>query len=163
MVTKEIEVNVCTDEIFLQADSCGYIFYYQWIHSPDKMKFMEKIILENFQHDCACGRKLSDGYLYIIYSLKEAGLLHKSYRMMCCFCHILACIGLEIPKEWGDVEVTDYSDDPEEEGITILEINAIYKPTTQLFELLIRIHNAEKFTKTGRMIEDVKFVSRMWQ
>ena len=149
------------DEISLTADSCGYIFYYQWVYNDDKKKFLKKIMLENFRNDCDCGRKLNDGYLYIIHSLKEAGLLHKSYKMMCCFCHILACIGLEIPEEWGDVEVTDYSDDPEEEGRSILEINAIYKPTGQLFELLIRIHNAEKIIKTGRMIEDVKIVYRM--
>ena len=91
------------NKIYLTVDSCGYIFYYHWMHDEYKGKFVEKIEDRHFQSNCDCGRKLDYSYLYIIYCLKEADLLYKSYEVMCCFCHLLACVGLEIPEEWEDV------------------------------------------------------------
>lgn len=42
---------------------------------------------------CKCVR-LDKAYIYIINSLKEAGLLDNNYRLICCYCKILKEFGL---------------------------------------------------------------------
>ena len=37
---------------------------------------------------------LDNAYIYIIKSLKEAGLLDKNYRLICCYCKLLKEFGL---------------------------------------------------------------------
>ena len=164
------------DEIFFEPDKSGYIFHYNWLVSNDKIKFENKIFSGEVKGECTCGRKLDSAYVYIIYKLKEAGILYESYKLMCCFCHMLACIGLEIPEEWKKV-TTDFSTEVELQMIDgvpvkktfyskechIMRIRATYIPTGEQFKLLIRIHDTDKFIKTGRMIEDVKHMPWLWK
>jgi len=168
-------ITGCKDEIYFEPDRSGYIFHYSWTESKDRDKFISKVFSGEVERYCGCGRLLDAAYLYIIYKLKEAGLLYESYKIMCCFCHMLACIGLEIPEEWENVSI-DFSTEIGTHmigGITvrktfyskechIMRIKGVYKPTNEHFKLLIRIHDTDKFIKTGRMIEDVKLMHRVW-
>ena len=123
----------------------------------DREKFLYKFHNEWEFKDriCKCGNYLSYPYIYIIDQLKEAGLLPESYNVMCCFCHMLACIGLEIPKAWKDINMTNNSSS-EDDDYSSLEITGIYTPTNKYFELIIRIHDTKKSLSTGRILNDIK-------
>lgn len=119
-------------------------------------KFLDEVYAGSLQTmKCKCGRYLDYPYIYIIETLKEGGLLPKSYNMMCCFCHILACIGLEIPEDWEDVKFVNYRDCLDY-SYSIILIKGIYIPTDEYFELIVRIHDTNKALSTGRILNDIK-------
>lgn len=151
------KIRIIQDSV--RAGGSDYIFEYIWDFSDgvDRGKFLDKFHSEWKFKDriCKCGSYLSYSYIYIIESLKETELLPESYNMMCCFCHILACIGLEIPKEWKDINMTN-NGNTEDDDYSSLEITGIYTPTDKYFELIIRIHDAKKALNTGRILNDIK-------
>jgi len=142
-----------------EPNSC--IFFTGWKNSDiDKLEFTNKIYGENdgFLADdnliCRfCGRDLDLAYVFIIYQLREAGLLPEDYVSMCCFCNVLACIGFWIPPEWTELSVR-------ESGLTIINgtillISAWDQNIKENIDLTLRIYDIKLTLKTGRVFDDV--------
>jgi len=150
METIRNKMETRRNRIILNVDETGYLCSYMWQSTPWK------------DDRCDCDRHLHSAYVYIIDCLKEAKLLPQSYKMMCCFCHLLACVGFEIPEEWeGGLIVEDHEEDCDYDEFTLIQIKTKYLPTGEHFRLIVRIHDIPKVLKTGRMIEDVKCVRTM--
>jgi hypothetical protein len=62
-------------------DNTGRIPTYNFLGSP-------LLVLEDYSHVyCGCWQPLDRAYIYTISRLKEAGLLKKNYKPMCCWCY----------------------------------------------------------------------------
>jgi len=156
-IKKRDKIGIFRDST--NAGGADYVFNYKWSSEDldDMHKFLDELYKQNDEKHakCVCGRYLDYPYIYIIDALKESGLLPESYNMMCCFCHILACIGLEIPDDWKEVRFSN----PVIYGIvyySTIRIKGVYVPTDEYFDLIIRIHDTEKTLGTGRILNDIK-------
>lgn len=136
------------------ANSC--LFYLEWDNDDlDKINFIDEVFAVKNTHEpdiCTCGRNLSLGYVWILRMLEEAGLLPKSFVPMCCYCHVLACVGFYVPDEWDDVYINEamhYFHN----GATLI-ISATHISTQERFDLRLKIHDIDLVLKTGRISND---------
>lgn len=148
------------DVSIIQRES-KFVFSYMIAHkSPKMIKFVSKLFgPDNKYRDlsyCKCGRDLDIGYVYLIHRLDKTGLLPKDYKVMCCYCNLLACIGFIIPDEWfgNDVGMREINFVNNKTTI-IIRIKGLDTRGRKLFDVDIKIHNIEKVLETGRIINDV--------
>lgn len=129
----------------------GFIFDYHY-----EFGFKLQAEITEYKSHCQCNRYLTYAYLYIIHNLKEAGLLPESYKEMCCFCNMLACIGFRVPDEWYGTFIENFSE-TQIDGVTTLVIGSYLQESMEYFEFEIRIYDVDLSLKTGRIINDVGY------
>ncbi len=90
-----------------------------------------------------CPRLLELGYIFIIQSLKNSGLLDKEFKMVCCFCNIMDKLGLLHLSE-------QYNSWQYKEGMDILtlrfSIRGVFNGYLQSEHVDFRIHEWEKIS-----------------
>lgn len=152
-----IELNKTIIDIFRGNNE--YIFAFDEIMSmPERHKFFRKMLSSGYRKlkTCSkCGRQLDTGYVYIIYYLEKADLLPEGFEPKCCFCYINECIGLEIPEEWGKVQIEAYNTqsftlyDRKKYGISGIRITGYQNGN--FFKFHFRIWNTDLTLKTGKI------------
>lgn len=158
---KEVYLESIEKSIIIQREAYSCIFGVSWSGLDlDRNIFLNKIYktleisIDDVKLNCAvCGRNLSTGYVYIIYMLKRAGLLDKSFVSECCFCYLFNCIGLYIPNHWINVIISESMANSKE--LTLLFITGYDEEEEEEFELDISIYDMELALKTGRILYDV--------
>lgn len=148
-VWKQPDSCIFTYELFLEGKDPAIISFMNNLYKDSGPEISVSVV-------CKCGRSLRLGYLYILDSLIEAGLLRDDYEPMCCYCNALASVGFCIPDEWDEVHISEvYFLEPKRDNICYLDISFHYIPTKELGFLSLRIHDIKLALKTGRVFNDV--------